>query len=233
MRLPAGLAGFGLIAATALLVPASRAEVQLRCDGTLLEARGQAEQKRPIRDLGLSLGLEAQGPSSDAALASLQGRLAQVRTALQSLEVRELQVSSPSTWTRQDRPGRADAVVANLQVSGRVLPQRLQSLIRSVGALPGVRLAPVTTVADPRDDNSVRRALLEAAYQDAQRQASEVAAAIGLRQLRPLEVQLDGGEMRPPIMMRAMAAPTPPPFDPNELTPPSDRLSLLARFCAR
>ena len=51
----------------------------------------------------------------------------------------------------------------------------------------------------------------------------------------PLEVQLDSnGDLRPmPMAMRAAApAPAPPPFTAAELPKPTQRLSLLARFCA-
>ncbi|MEA5415432.1 SIMPL domain-containing protein, partial [Synechococcus sp. BA-132 BA5] len=108
----------------------------------------------------------------------------------------------------------------------------LQALIREVGALPGVRLAPVGTEANRGQDAAVRRQLLRAAYQDALDQAREVAAAVGLSQLSPLEVQLDGNDLRP-MLMRASAAEAAPPFDPAELALPKDRLSLLVRFCAR
>jgi uncharacterized protein YggE len=211
------------------------AQVQLACAGTLLEARGSAEQDRPTRRLAFSLGLEAEASGSDAAatdaaLALLQQRLAAVRSGLQRLGVEELRITSPTTWRRSDPRGRPAAVQASLQISGRLAPQRLEPLIREVGALPGVRLAPVTAQADPAEDQAVRRRLLRQAYQDALAQAGEVAAAIGRL---PLEVQLDGGDLRPmPMMARADAA-APPPFDPAELPQPKDRLTLLARFCGR
>jgi uncharacterized protein YggE len=232
------------IAAAALLLggavafrPAA-AQVQLSCLGTLLEARGFAEAERPTSRLAVSLGLEAEAAgrdaaATDAALALLQGRLAAVRSALQRLEVEELRVTAPSTWRRGDSRGRPAGTQASLQVSGRLAPQRLQQLIREVGALPGVRLAPATAQADPAEDQAVRRRLLRQAYQDALARAGEVAAAIGRTRLDPLEVQLDGGELRPmPMMARADAA-APPPFDPAELPQQKDRLTLLARFCAR
>jgi hypothetical protein len=51
--------------------------------------------------------------------------------------------------------------------------------------------------------------------------------------LSPLELQVEGGDLRP-VAMRAMAdAAPPPPFDPAELPVPKDRLTLLVRFCAR
>ena len=208
------------------------AQVQLRCEGTLLEARGRAEQERPTRRLSFSLSLEAEAPTADGALQSLQERLAAVRTALQGQQVEELRVTSPSTWQRPAARNRPAAVTASLQVSGRLVPQRLQALIREVGALPGVRLAPVGTEADRGLDGAVRRQLLRGAYQDALAQAREVAAAVVLSQLNPLEVQLDGNEMRP-MLMRASAPDAAPPFDPAELALPKDRLSLTVRFCAR
>lgn len=212
--------------------PAARAEVQLRCDGTQLEARGSAEQIRPTRRLLVSLALEAEAASADGALATLQQRLAAVRSALQRLGVQEFRASSPGTWQRPAESGRPAMSQASLQVTGRLLPQRLQPLIREVGALPGVRLSPVSAEADPSLDEGVRRELLRRAYADAQAQAREVAVVIAAPRLRPLEVTLDGNELRP-VMMRAVAADAaPPPFDPAELPAPRDRLSMLVRFCA-
>ncbi len=208
------------------------AQVQLRCEGTLLEARGSAEQERPTRRLAFSLSLEAEAATADGALQSLQERLAAVRTALQGQQAEELRVTSPSTWKREAERNRPAAVTASLQVSGRLLPQRLQALIREVGALPGVRLAPVGTEADRTLDATVRRQLLRAAYQDALDQAREVAAAVGLSRLAPLEVQVDGNDLRP-MMMRAASAEAAPAFDPAELAQPKDRLGLMVRFCAR
>lgn len=234
-RLPQPLVPVAVVVALgAGLLPglAARAEVQLRCDGSLLEARGSAEQRRPTRRLQLSLSLEAEAANSDGALAELQRRLAAVRTALQRLEVQEFRASSPSTWQRPAEAGRPALSQASLQVTGRLLPQRLQPLIREVGALAGVRLAPVSTEADPAQDAAVRRELLRRAYGDAQGQARELASVIGARRLRPLEVVLDGNEMRPMLMRAVAADAVVPPFDPAELSSPLERLSMLVRFCA-
>lgn len=212
----------------------ARGQVQLRCDGTLLEARGAAERRRPARWLRFSLGLEAEGATADEALASLQSRLATVREGLRALGVEELRVSSPQTWQRPAEGRRPGRVQAGLQVSGRLAPPRFQELVRGVGSLAGVRLAPVMAEGDPAEAETLRRDLLRAAYRDALAQAAEVAATIGRPLLSPLEVQLEGGG--PPIALRTAAAPAAdgvPPFDPAELEPPLSRLSLLVRFCAR
>jgi uncharacterized protein YggE len=215
-------------------VPA-RAEVQVRCEGTLLEARGSAEQDRPIVRLRFSLALEAEQRSSEGALVLLQERLAAVRRALQALQVGEFRASSPSTWQRPAEGGRPPLSQASLQVSGTLAPARLQALIRQVGTLPGVRLAPVTPEAEPVLGSEARRALLAAAYQKALAEARDLASAIGLSQLRPLELQVEGD--RDVVPMRAMAAmadaPPPPPFDPAELPLPKSTASMLVRFCAR
>lgn len=220
-----------------LLLPSmpspAKAQIQLRCDGTLLEARGSAERELTIAQMRFSLSLEAEQRSSDGALALLQERLASIRSVLQSLQVRELRVSSPSTWQRPAESGKPVITQASLQVSGLLDPSRLQALIRQVGALPGVRLAPVTAEADPARSGDTRRALLVAAYRQAFHRAQDVASALGLASLRPLEVQAE--DDRPPFVARApMAAKAEvPPFDPNELTPPKDSASMLVRFCAR
>jgi uncharacterized protein YggE len=210
-------------------VAAVAQQVQLRCDGTLLEATGQAERKRSIESLRFSLALEAEAATADGALAALQARLAAVRNGLQQLAVRELEVSSPATWQRPASPNQPAAVQANLQISGQLGPSRLQPLIRTVGALPGVRLAPVSTEAGKGGDAATQRELLREAYLAARSQAMTLAEAIGLSRLRPLEVRIEGGIR--PVMLRAAAADA-APFDPAELPAPTDRLSLQARFCA-
>lgn len=210
----------------------SQTQVQLSCQGTLLEARGRAEIKRDTRSLRVSLGLEAEAGDADGALRLLQVRLASVRQRLQTLQVRDLRVTSPSTWQRSQGPGGGPLrVLANLQVSGELAPSRLQVFIREVGGLPGVRLNPVSSEADAATDPAVRSRLLRAAYNDALSHGRDLAAAIGLLQLQPLEVRVDGLELRP-MAMRAMAAET-APFDPAELPQPTDRLSMQVRFCAR
>lgn len=207
------------------------AEVQLRCDGTLLEARGSAERQRPLARIAFSLGLEAEAASADGALGLLQARLAAVRSALQRLGSQELRVGSPSSWQRSAEPGRRGSFQASLPVSGKLAPERLQGLIREVGRLPGVRLDPVTPEADPAGAAAARAALLAAAYGDAVAQVRPLAELIGRPRLLPLQIQVEGGGG--PVMMRAAAAPAPPPpFDPAELPPPSDQLGLLVQFCA-
>lgn len=227
----------GLGAALALFCVAAQppveaqVQVQLQCAGTLLETRGSAELKRDTRRLAVSLGLEAEAADADGALAALQRRLAAVRQRLVALRVQELRVSSPSTWQRPQEPGRAGPrVVASLQVSGQLAPERLQAFVREVGGLEGVRLNPVAAEADPAAMPAVRARLLRLAYQDALAQARELAGVVGRASVQPLEVRVEGHEPRP-VMLRAMAAES-PPFDPAELPQPSDRLSLFVRFCA-
>ncbi len=210
----------------------AEAQVQMGCTGTLLQARGRAELKRAIEALRVSLSLEAEAATADGALASLQQRLDGVRQALQRLGVRKLEVTSPATWTRAAEPRQPALTTASLQVSGELAPAQLQPLIRQVGSLPGVRLSPVDPRAQASGEAASQASLLKAAYGQALGQARTIAAAIGLSQLRPLEVEVEGGG-GPPILMRAMASPDAAPFDPAELPEPVDRLSLLVRFCAR
>lgn len=223
-------ATLGLLAALPQGLPARAAEVQLQCQGTLLETRASAERQRPLVRIAFSLSLEAEAATADGALAQLQGRLAAVRSTLQELGVDRLEVGSPSTWPRPVEPGRAARVQANLSLGGRLAAVQLQGLIRRVGGLPGVRLAPVSPEADPAGAEASRQALLAAAYRDAEAQVRPLAELIGRPRLIPLQIQLDGGA---PVMMRAaMPAPAPPPFDPAELPNPTDRLGLMVQFCA-
>lgn len=228
--LPAAL--LPLAAASVFLPVRAQVQVQLQCAGTLLETRGSAELKRDTQRLAVSLGLEAEAADADGALAELQRRLAAVRQRLAALRVQELRVSSPGTWQRSPDPRSAGPrVVATLQVSGELAPQRLQEFVRQVGALQGVRLNPVTAEADPAAMAAVRARLLREAYQDALAQARELASAVGRAAPQPLDVRVEGHDLRP-VAMRAMAADA-APFDPAELPQPTDRLALQVRFCAR
>lgn len=210
-------------------VTAAETQVQLRCDGALLETRGAAQLQRSTSRLSLSLGLEAEAIDADGALGVLQQRLAAVRAALQRLEVRDLRVTSPSTWNRPAERNRPASAQASLQVSGNLAPQRFQALVREVGPLPGVRLAPVSTQADPSGDAAARRELLRDAYADARRQALELAGVAGFSRVTPLELRLD--VMERPMPLRSMATAM-EGFNPDELPLPTDRLGMGVSFCA-
>lgn len=223
-----GVAGVGLASP-----PLAQAQAGLRCDGALLEVRGQAELKRPIHRLRIALVLEAEAVSAGAALAELQRRLAVARSSLQELQVQELRVGSPTTWPRPAESKRPSAVRASVQINGQLAPGRLQALTRRVGALPGVRLEPVSAEADQAVNRQVRQKLLRAAYQDAVAQAQEIALAIAHGEVRPLEVLLEGSVGSVPMRAAISVDAAVPPFDPAELPQPVDRLGLLVRFCAR
>ncbi|EDY37770.1 conserved hypothetical protein [Cyanobium sp. PCC 7001] len=209
----------------------AQAQVQLQCSGTLLEARGTAELRREASRFSFSLGLEAEAETADQALEILQGRLGAVRQELKALGVDELEVTSPNTWERGRSGRRPSAWVASLRVSGKLALERLQPLVRRVGGLPGVRLSPVSTEARPEEDRASRQQLLRAAYQDALQQARDLAGVIGLRDVRAIQVQVEGGPR--PVPLRAMVAEAAPDFDPAELPAPLDRLGLQVWFCAR
>lgn len=230
--------GGALVAVAALaalpLPPAATAQVQLQlsCGGTVLEARGTATLKRAITRLRVVLALEAQAPTAKAALGLLQERLDAVRRRLQALDVQELRVTAPSVWGRTVPSGKPPIFEAASQVSGQLAPGQLQDLISQVGGLLGVRLAPVEGQADQASDAASNRRLVQAAYADALRRGQDLAAALGLTRLRPLQVQTDGGVRPQPLRAMAMARPTPAPFDPRELPEPTDSLSLEVTFCA-
>ena len=223
----AGLVGSGIPHAAM-----AEGQVQLTCAGTLLEARGQAERQRPTARLRASLSLDADAGSAVEALDRLQQRLASVRSALQALGAQDLRVSSPSTWARP-RTNEQDAIVAaNVQVSASLPPDKLQALIRTVGTLAGVRLAPVETEADPGATAQVREELFKEAYRDALNQAQPMASLINRSVLTPVEIRLETDGMQIPFL-RTMSANATPPFNPDELNKPRNHLAMLVRFCAR
>lgn len=226
----AGMAVAGMLSSAMSHAAMAEGQVQLQCAGTLLEARGQAEQRRTTARLRATLSLDAEAGTSGEALERLQQRLAGVRSAMQALAAQQLRVSSPSTWVRPREKEQEAIVQANLQVSASLPPATLQSLIRTVGTLPGVRLAPVETEADPGDNARVRQELLEESYRDALNQAKTLAFLIHRSVLTPVEIQLETDDMAVPVL-RSMAAGATPPFNPNELNNPSNRITMRVRFC--
>lgn len=216
--------GLGLAFALGGSPSSSKAEVQLACGGTLLQARGNASLKRTSERLRFSLTVRAEDRDQAQALQQLQGRLGAVRQGLQGLAVEQLEVSSPSSWNGSGR------IQASVQLSGVVAPERLNGLVQ-LGSLAGVQLQPVQAQAAAAGDAAARKQLLKQAYREALIQGQELAAALGLSRLRPLEVQLEGGPQPRPMALRALAAD--PGFDPSELPPPTDQLSLRVSFCAR
>ena len=154
----------------------------------------------------------------------MQGRLGAVRQGLQGLAVEQLEVSSPSSWNGSGR------IQASVQLSGVLAPEQLNGLVQ-LGSLAGVQLQPVQAQAAAAGDAAARKQLLKQAYREALTQGQELAAALGLSRLRPLEVQLEGGPQPRPMALKAMAAA--PGFDSSELPPPTDQLSLRVSFCAR
>ena len=178
--------------------------------------------------------LEAEASTADGALALLQQRLATVRSALQSLAVRELQVTSPSTWNRPAGRGRPKGAQASLRLSGNLEPDRFQALIRQVGALPGVRLSPVA----PQQPIQPRTPPYAAScWRRPTGMPWTRPGCWGLPWVapvwRPLEVRIQGGSHTPRSRCGPWPMPPQPPFDPAELPAPRQSLSLVARFCAQ
>jgi len=221
-----------LLAALPPTAAAAQVQLQLSCTGTVLEARGSATLKRPIARLNVSMRLEAEASTAKAALTLLQERLDPLRRALRALSIDELRISSPSVWNRDAPAGKLAMFEASSRVSGKLAPTRLQALISQVGGLPGVRLSPVDPEADRAGDAASRRQLLQAAYRDALQRGQDLAAAIGLLSLRPLQVQMEGGLRPMPMAAMAVGRGSPAPFDPRELAEPTDQLSLEVTFCA-
>lgn len=76
-----------------------------------------------------------------------------------------------------------DACAGHQQVTANVAPNRLQTLIRNGGSLPGARLAPVATEAERNEDAELRRQFLDKAHRDALNQTQPLADLIGRNRL--------------------------------------------------
>ena len=118
--------------------------------------------------------------------------------------------------------------MANAGVSGHVGLSTYDRLIQAVGAMPGVRLQGMESVAAPEKEAALRQRLMTDALNQGQADAATTARAIGRSEVTLLSIDRAGAMGRPrPLRMEAVAK----GFDPMEAPEPTITLRLQLEYC--
>ena len=217
-----------LVLSACIFIPSPRplrADV-LPCSGTRLKLSVQERGRSAVERFRFSLAVSGEGADEATALQQLNRRLASVRRELKPLVQGQLVVPAAHTHKR----GRASEqrYVANTGVSGHVSLGSYDRLIQAVGAMPGVRLQGMESVAAPEKEAALRQRLMKAALNQGQADAATTARAIGRSEVTLLSIDRAGAMGRPrPLRMEAVAK----GFDPMEAPEPTITLRLQLEYC--
>ena len=118
--------------------------------------------------------------------------------------------------------------MANTGVSGHVGLGTNNRLIQAVGAMPGVRLQGMESVAAPEKEAALRQRLMTDALNQGQADAETTARAIGASEVRLLSIDREGTMGRPRPLRLEMVAKR---FDPKEAPEPTITLRLQLEYC--
>lgn len=218
------IASFGLAAALSTLAwPAGAQEMLPRT----LTVTGQGMETVPVSRALVSLGVEVQAPTADAAQAEAAQRANAVVGLLRSRQVNNLQTTgvqlSPVYSNQSTGSGVSEVIAfrASNTVSFEVPVAAAGSLIDAVVKNGATRIDGLQFLAEDTDLMAARDRALRSATQDARRQADAVLDALGLTAGEVVGIQLDGSTMIPPrpeVAFRGVMADAPTPIEGGEQT---------------
>ena len=218
-----------LVLPTVSLFPlAALAEIRgPECRGILLQLNLRESGESPTESFRFNLRLEAEAPTSAAALDQLGDRQDRLRQQLEPLVQGRLVIPAPNTYEMADSKS-SSGFRAVTTITGTVGRGNYDTLIQRAGRLPGVRLQGMTSLPSSSGQNRLQEQLLERALQRGRRQAERTAAALKLRRVALLRIdQRSHSSLRPSPM--AVSAAT--RFRPEEAPLPTGSLSLALDYC--
>ena len=218
-----------LVLPTVSLFPlAALAEIRgPECRGILLQLNLRESGESPTESFRFNLRLEAEAPTSAAALDQLGDRQVRLRQQLEPLVQGRLVIPAPNTYEMagSKSPSGFRAVTT---ITGTVGRGNYDTLIQRAGRLPGVRLQGMTSLPSSSGQNRLQEQLLERALQRGRRQAERTAAALKLRRIALLRIDQRSHSSLRPSPMGVSAAPR---FRPEEAPLPTGSLSLALDYC--
>ena len=218
-----------LVLPTVSLFPlAARAQIQGPvCRGTLLQLNLRESGESPTESFRFNLRLEAEAPTSAAALDQLGDRQDRLRQQLEPLVQGRLVIPAPNTYEMAGSKS-SSGFRAVTTITGTVGRGNYDTLIQRAGRLPGVRLQGMTSLPSSSGQNRLQEQLLERALQRGRRQAERTAAALKLRRIALLRIDQRSHSSLRPSPMGVSAAPR---FRPEEAPLPTGSLSLALDYC--
>ena len=218
-----------LVLPTVSLFPlAALAEIQgPECHGILLQLNLRESGESPTESFRFNLRLEAEAPTSAAALDQLGDRQDRLREQLEPLVQGRLVIPAPNTY---EMAGSKSSIGfrAVTTITGTVGRGNYDTLIQRAGRLPGVRLQGMTSLPSSSGQNRLQDKLLDRALQRGRRQAERTAAALKLRRIALLRIDQRSHSSLRPSPMGVSAAPR---FRPEEAPLPTGSLSLALDYC--
>ena len=218
-----------LVLPTVSLFPlATLAEIQgPECRGILLQLNLRESGESPTESFRFNLRLEAEAPTSAAALDQLGDRQDRLRQQLEPLVQGRLVIPAPNTYEMAGSKS-SSGFRAVTTITGTVGRGNYDTLIQRAGRLPGVRLQGMTSLPSSSGQNRLQEQLLERALQRGRRQAERTAAALKLRRIALLRIDQRSHSSLRPSPMGVSAAPR---FRPEEAPLPTGSLSLALDYC--
>ena len=218
-----------LVLPTVSLFPlAALAEIRgPECRGILLQLNLRESGESPTESFRFNLRLEAEAPTSAAALDQLGDRQDRLREQLEPLVQGRLVIPAPNTYEMADSKS-SSGFRAVTTITGTVGRGNYDTLIQRAGRLPGVRLQGMTSLPSSSGQNRLQDKLLDRALQRGRRQAERTAAALKLRRIALLRIDQRSHSSLRPSPMGVSAAPR---FRPEEAPLPTGSLSLALDYC--
>ena len=218
-----------LVLPTVSLFPlAALAEIRgPECRGILLQLNLRESGESPTESFRFNLRLEAEAPTSAAALDQLGDRQDRLRQQLEPLVQGRLVIPAPNTYEMAGSKS-SSGFRAVTTITGTVGRGNYDTLIQRAGRLPGVRLQGMTSLPSSSGQNRLQEQLLERALQRGRRQAERTAAALKLRRIALLRIDQRSHSSLRPSPMGVSAAPR---FRPEEAPLPTGSLSLALDYC--
>ena len=218
-----------LVLPTVSLFPlAALAEIRgPECRGILLQLNLRESGESPTESFRFNLRLEAEAPTSAAALDQLGDRQDRLREQLEPLVQGRLVIPAPNTYEMAGSKS-SSGFRAVTTITGTVGRGNYDTLIQRAGRLPGVRLQGMTSLPSSSGQNRLQDKLLDRALQRGRRQAERTAAALKLRRIALLRIDQRSHSSLRPSPMGVSAAPR---FRPEEAPLPTGSLSLALDYC--
>ena len=218
-----------LVLPTVSLFPlAALAEIRgPECRGILLQLNLRESGESPTESFRFNLRLEAEAPTSAAALDQLGDRQDRLREQLEPLVQGRLVIPAPNTYEMAGSKS-SSGFRAVTTITGTVGRGNYDTLIQRAGRLPGVRLQGMTSLPSSSGQNRLQEQLLERALQRGRRQAERTAAALKLHRIALLRIDQRSHSSLRPSPMGVSAAPR---FRPEEAPLPTGSLSLALDYC--
>ena len=215
------LAALGTAMAATAVVPRTAAvkAQEPPCAGTVLQLSINETGPLSIDRFRFHLLLNGEGDREEAAMDQLNQRLSTLRLQLNPLVSGTLTVSSPTTSRQSSR----------VRVSGEMKRGNYNTLIQSVGRLPGVRLVGMQSIPDQDDSETLKQSLMQAGLRRGKQEAERTAKAIGAARVKLIRINRTsiGGIPRP--MLKSVSEDA--PFRPDEAPDPEIAVRMQLDYC--